>query len=564
MKRNYFRHFTLLVLWCALLFSVSSLRAEAEDSKPVNFSFEEEFIFDTDSAGTEVRYECELLADTKYAEVWLSGIDLEYYYDIYMVSELGATVCQWENVKIKSTRYTGRYFQEPIEAGRYEFIVKCNEADTSSTASGRVEISFCGTYAIRPTELTLSDESIYIMQGRTHQLSATYAPDYANTDTETVWASSNKNVATVDKNGVVTACGAGKAIITATLGELTKSCEITVEKSQGTFSELKAFSGTLEIEERRAILFNVPVKSGISLFLLGEEETGYTYGRVRFCLKKNNNVIWESEECKFDDNNLLYMLPNVFEPGNYILTIEGCSYSSEYEGYILCDTVDFHKATGIKLNKKTKSVAVGKQFYLKGKVTPSYTTTPVKWKSSNKKVATVNQYGLVTTKRMGKAVITVSVDGKKAKCTVYVTKQKLESWTGKTKDLSKKVKNVPGYKKGKWTSSNPSVASVNSKGKVTFRAHGKANITLTAKGKKYVFTVYSYGKDKLKNDVIKKVKSYESQFFPITIKKKKFDNKNFTFTVKFSRYDAFFGHVTYTAIGYYKNGKVKIVDNYNW
>ena len=64
--------------------------------------------------------------------------------------------------------------------------------------------------------------------GETVQLTATVAPEGAG---EAVWSSSDEAVATVSSEGLVTAVGQGNAIITATAGEKTATCEVTVEIS---------------------------------------------------------------------------------------------------------------------------------------------------------------------------------------------------------------------------------------------------------------------------------------------------------------------------------------------
>ena len=61
----------------------------------------------------------------------------------------------------------------------------------------------------------------------TLQLTATVEPSNA-TNKAVTWSSSDETVATVDKNGFVTAVGGGTATITATAGEQSAECQITV------------------------------------------------------------------------------------------------------------------------------------------------------------------------------------------------------------------------------------------------------------------------------------------------------------------------------------------------
>lgn len=79
---------------------------------------------------------------------------------------------------------------------------------------------------------------------KTIQLKATITPDDA-TNQKLTWKSDNEDVATVDNTGKVTAVAAGKAIITVTTedGSKTASCTVTVTKSDlDTDSTLKTFT----------------------------------------------------------------------------------------------------------------------------------------------------------------------------------------------------------------------------------------------------------------------------------------------------------------------------------
>ena len=75
-------------------------------------------------------------------------------------------------------------------------------------------------------------------------------------------------------------------------------------------------------------------------------------------------------------------------------------------------------ASNIKISKKKKTLRVGDKYTLK----ITGTSKKVKWKSSNKKVATVNSKGKVKAKKKGTATITAKVGGKKYKCKITVKK----------------------------------------------------------------------------------------------------------------------------------------------
>ena len=94
----------------------------------------------------------------------------------------------------------------------------------SKTATCAVTI----TQMIIPvTSITLDYAFYELARGQVFTLTATVLPDNATNRTVT-WSSSNKAVATVDKNGNVTAVKAGTTTITATVGNLSASCVVTV------------------------------------------------------------------------------------------------------------------------------------------------------------------------------------------------------------------------------------------------------------------------------------------------------------------------------------------------
>ena len=89
-----------------------------------------------------------------------------------------------------------------------------------------------GQASIPVTGVTMDEKSVTMLAGKTHQLTATVAPeDASNQNVE--WSSDDEDVATVDENGLVTAVSTGNATITVTTedGGFTDTCDVTVEEN---------------------------------------------------------------------------------------------------------------------------------------------------------------------------------------------------------------------------------------------------------------------------------------------------------------------------------------------
>ena len=143
------------------------------------------------------------------------------------------------------------------------------------------------------------------------------------------------------------------------------------------------------------------------------------------------------------------------------------------------------------ITAKVSQLYVGKKATIK--VTKTKVTGKVTFKSSNKKVATVNSKGVITGKKAGKAVITVKVGKYTKKLTVKVKKPsfKLVKSSVKLKKGKKttiRVKAAP-VSKVTYKTSNKKVATVNSKGVVTAKKKGTAKITVKCNGITRTFKV---------------------------------------------------------------------------
>lgn len=163
----------------------------------------------------------------------------------------------------------------------------------------------------------------------------------------------------------------------------------------------------------------------------------------------------------------------------------------------------------ITLNETSQTLTEGETFQLTATVAPADATDPtLTWTSSNVAVATVSATGLVTAVSAGSATITAKANdgsGVSASCTitvqepvVLVTSVTLSETSatlivGDTFQLEATVSPEDATDTSlTWTSSKPSVATVDANGLVTAVAEGKVTITAKANdgsGKKATCTI---------------------------------------------------------------------------
>ena len=80
------------------------------------------------------------------------------------------------------------------------------------------------------SDISLSEESLELKIGETKQLDVSFYPENANKHPELVWGSDNDKIVTVSQEGLVTAMGSGKAVVTARTsdGSLCGTCKVRV------------------------------------------------------------------------------------------------------------------------------------------------------------------------------------------------------------------------------------------------------------------------------------------------------------------------------------------------
>ena len=157
---------------------------------------------------------------------------------------------------------------------------------------------------------------------------------------------------------------------------------------------------------------------------------------------------------------------------------------------IVGDAVELSDLT---LNKDSVELLVDEQLTLNATIQPANASIDsIIWESSNPSVATVSNDGVVTARRKGECDITVTVLDKRATCHVTVSEILPTSITlslesalmERDSTLTLTATILPEnatYTTVTWSSSNSSIATVNSQGIVTAHGVGECDITATCK-----------------------------------------------------------------------------------
>ncbi|OZG53569.1 Bacterial Ig-like domain (group 2) [Pseudoscardovia radai] len=359
--------------------------------------------------------------------------------------------------------------------------VKAGTATITATSSNGKTAS--ATVTVNPatvdvTGVTISTDSLKLVEGQNGTLTASVTPSNA-TDKTITWESSDPSVATVS-GGVVTAVKAGTATITAKSSNgKTATCTVTVTAKTVAVSEVTVEPSSLTLT-------------------VGE------YNAVSATVKPDNatdkTVTWTSTDpsvATVDNTGLVHGVAK----GSTFLIAKAGDKSATVTVTVKDAEPQPVPVTGVTISTDSLKLVEGQNGTLTASVTPSNATDKtITWESSDPSVATVNG-GIVTAVKAGTATITAkSSNGKSATCTVTVnpatvpvtgvsvTPSIKSLYVGDATQLTATVSPSNATNKTvTWTSSNPSVATVDANGIVTARAQGTASISAKAGS----YTAYS-------------------------------------------------------------------------
>ena len=394
--------------------------------------------------------------------------DGETWTDMYEVTS--GIASEYRNIRLKEAVTTSHLRLQGITFGAYCFeICEIQVYDQTNIPVESINLNYTSK------KLNLDKE-----EDNKVELDYNIAPSNTS-QTDVVWSSSNEAVAEV-KNGVVTGKSVGRADITIASKDnpnVKKTCVVYVSK------ELDK-SKVTAVRNDKNINVNWTKVAHASSYVLSRynKSTGIV------------NDIYEGTDTAFEDKDLtsgkyVYTVKAIVDENDADTNLYSNSVSEESEAVIIPEPV-----TGIEVANDYQHMGlfVGGSGKIRYSVLPGNTTnTNVTFKSLNEKVATVDANGVVTGVSEGNAdiVITTEEGGFEAKCTVRVDgidargiervgDKTVTMGLNQTRQLQVKITPSDTTNKNvQWTSSNNSVATVDSNGVVTSKNSGSTIITAT-------------------------------------------------------------------------------------
>lgn len=265
---------------------------------------------------------------------------------------------------------------------------------TSNTLSGIFTASTAEAVKaleVAVTKVTLNRTSMTLEKGKSGTLSAAITPSNA-TNKAITWKSSKTSVASVDKNGKVSAKAGGTATITAVSANgKTASTKITVTQNPSKV-QLNISKKTLGVKEKYTLKTKlVPSNAANKKFTW---------------TSSNKKVVTVDSKGKLTAKKI----------GSAVITVKTSNGKKA-----TCKITVKKEPTSLALNAKSIKLKVGRTFALKAKRS-SASAGSITYATSSKRVAAVSSSGVIKAVKKGKATITAKLyNGKKAsiKVTVY-------------------------------------------------------------------------------------------------------------------------------------------------
>lgn len=339
------------------------------------------------------------------------------------------------------------------------------------TAPGGAKATCEVTVIQLPTGVSFADKSITMSVGDAKSLTAVLTPLNV-TDTSLTYTSSFPEYLTVDKTGKATAVSAGD------IGKVTVNVDVATSNG---FRATLAVTIVQHVDDMQLNYDKKTVAKGTTFSLVPTITPANAY---------NKKVTYTSSDSKVATVSASGVVKGI----NGGVALISCK--SEDTGLVRYTLVVVEeKVTSISLSSTSYILGLNKTHTLKATVTSNFASnTKVKWTTSNSKIVTVSQKGVIKGLKLGYATITATAQdgsGVKATCRVRVIRQttsltlnkaSAEIVVGSSLKLKATVKPSNATLKSiSWSSSDESIAYVDAVGKVIAVKEGRCVITATAK-----------------------------------------------------------------------------------
>ena len=319
------------------------------------------------------------------------------------------------------------------------------------------------------TGVDLNKTSNEMTVGDTFQLTATVYPEDA-ANQKISWSSSDEKVATVDKDGLVTAKAYGKATITVTTedGGYTRSCDITVSPIAVTGITLNKKTVTVGVAESFTLVPTITPENAT------DKSVTWTSSKPAVATVKDGVITGVSEGTTI----VIAKTVDGAKTASCTITVKGGAATIA--------------VTGVTLDQTEATVETDSTVTLAAQILPENATNKkISWSSDNEEVATAEN-GVVTSHKAGTATITVTTadGGYTAACIITVKDLTVEGITLDKQEADVEAGNCIALRTSfipdkiltanvTWSSDNETIATVNSYGIVNAISEGTANITAT-------------------------------------------------------------------------------------
>jgi uncharacterized protein YjdB len=426
----------------------------------------------TANDGSGIYAQCTVTVKQRITGITLSAVSITIY--LGKTAELAADVQPADASNKSVTWATSNGASVAVDASGVISGLKEGTAAVTATANdGSGASAVCNVTVIKryAAGITLNASSITLYTGKEAWLTAAVMSEDTY-DKTLIWSSTNPAVAAVDSAGKVSALYPGTALITASATDgsgITAACTVTVY----------ALVTGITLSYSNITIAAGQTVSTVTAYILPENAS-------------NKSLKWLSSNPSIAAVDANGYITGVQTGSAYITA--AAQDGSEKSASVLVYVVAPKKGvTAIRLNKSSAAIDEGKTLSLSARLTPSSPQNKtVAWSSSNPAVASVNGKGKVTALTPGTIVITATASsGVSAQCTVTVRslavsrvilkKYSIAVDERKTASLSASVlpRNAR-FKSVSWSSSDPSVASVSQKGKITTYKPGTVQIIATA------------------------------------------------------------------------------------